>query len=185
MPNPPEGTGAALAYCESQEATTSLPCSFLLSFKYTVTTSGQQLSFRYFIKSYPGPGYSATCQPGQTTCTDLAWFTPATFDAPKDWQQLRNQQALAYVSTAQPSLSSYPTANNILLRPEASAPVPPPGYPNFPPFMSIPAGAREYATSTHSLDPWLGRTIYITFAIASNQGKLIFGVDDIKITCAA
>lgn len=133
----------------------------LLYFPYTIATTGQQLSFKYQIRNWSGDVVSGGL-----------WATPNNFDT--TGSDTSNQQVLAYVSTTVPSLSDYPPAANILLRPA-------PGDPMFIP----PLETGGYATFSTSLDAWAGQTIYITFGQAVTYWFTQFGIDDIQVTCAA
>lgn len=130
----------------------------LLYFPYTVNTNGQQLSFRYQVKFY---------------ISGIDWVTPATFSTGQT-----NQQALAYVSTTVPSLSDYPTDACVQAGECAILFRPAPGDP-----LTIPASG--WGTYTGSLDAWVGKTVYITFAEAVYLSSINFGVDDIQVTCTA
>lgn len=97
-----------------------------------------------------------------------AWVVPSTFSTSSP---VVNQQALAYVATTVPSPSpaSYPAAADILWRPA-------PGDPT-----TLPSD-NEYGTLIASLDPWVGQTVYVVFAVATTDYTILLGVDDIRIS---
>lgn len=124
-----------------------------LSFPYTITTRGQQLTFSYFIES------STYIYPTTFTCGQAGWSSPV----------VTNQQALVYVSSDAPSGSNenpppYPVASNILLQPTCCKEV------------------YTTATVSLDPWVGQGK-IYIVFAAVSYAAPMWFGVDDIHVTC--
>ena len=99
-----------------------------------------------------------------------AFFTPASFTA-LDGEHVvfSNQQALVYISAKPPSLDTYPAAADIIFRTEAGSPL----------------NTGVYAQLSTSLAAYQSQTIYVAFAEVDNQYFLLFGIDDIQITCGA
>lgn len=159
----PKGTYAAMTDQEEHAPGAAL----LYTTAPFTATPGQELSFRYWVNN-----------------RHIDWITPATFAHEEyrmvegDWSGAPNHQALAYISTAVPSLADYPAAGSVLFRPAPGDPL------LLPPEPANAQDELQYGTLAASLDPWAGQSIYIVFAQATTFRHLHFGVDNVTVICA-